>query len=67
MSAEIEVPPARQSTAKRVVRGAVLLAGSMFLGSAALALWNRRALRSIREASEASEEPSRLRDEDGIY
>jgi hypothetical protein len=38
-------------------------AGSALIGSTALVLWNRRALKSMREAAE----PRPIRDDDGIY
>lgn len=43
------------------------LAGSAVLGSLALVLWNRRTLKTLREAAENPVEPLRDRDDDGIY
>lgn len=42
------------------------IAGSALIGSAALVLWNRRALKSLREASEHPVDVRPERDE-GIY
>jgi len=43
------------------------LSGAAFIGSAALVLWNRRALKSLREAAEKPAAPEPRRDDDGIY
>jgi hypothetical protein len=43
------------------------LAGSALIGSAALVLWNRRALKSLQEAADRPVEPRPMRDDDGIY
>jgi hypothetical protein len=48
-------------------RAAWWLAASALFGSLALVLWNRRALRSIREAAASAVEPIPARDDDGIY
>jgi hypothetical protein len=51
----------------RLKKAVLWLAGSALLGSAALALWNRRTLSSIREAEKQPPKPPQTRDEDGIY
>jgi hypothetical protein len=43
------------------------IAGSALIGSAALVLWNRRALKSLRDAAAHPENPGPIRDDDGIY
>ena len=67
MSAEPESPQSRAGTAGSIAKAAFWLAGSAFFGSLALVLWNRRALKSMREAEERPPEPPRPRDDDGIY
>jgi len=67
MSAETNSPTVAEKARKTIVRTALWLGGSAFLGSLALVLWNRRALRSMRQAAETTVEPVRPRDDDGIY
>jgi len=64
--ADEQTPPAGTGN-KGFGRAALWLAGSALFGSVALALWNRRALKSMWEAAENRIEPVRPRDEDGIY
>jgi hypothetical protein len=47
-------------------RAAMWLGGSALLGSLALVIWNRRALKSMREAPEVEGDPVVLSDDD-IY
>jgi hypothetical protein len=67
MNAEAESPEAGSRAPGGFARAAVWLAGSAFLGSLALVLWNRRALKSLREAEESRVEPPQPRNDDGIY
>jgi len=67
MRAEIDSPTSAERVGKTIVRAALWLGGSAIFGSVALVLWNRRALRSMREAEGAPVEPTRPRDDDGIY
>jgi len=43
------------------------LSGAALIGSAALALWNRRALKSLRDAADQPASGRPRRDDDGIY
>ena len=67
MSAETESPKSGTGTVGSIAKAAFWLAGSAFFGSLALVLWNRRALKSLREAEQRPIEPPRPRDDDGIY
>jgi hypothetical protein len=67
MSAKTQSPESRTGTAGSIAKAAFWLAGSAFFGSLALVLWNRRALKSLREAEERLIEPPRPRDDHGIY
>jgi hypothetical protein len=54
------------SKSSGIARAAMWLGGSALFGSLALVLWNRRALKSMHEASEVLEEPVIFSDDD-IY
>jgi hypothetical protein len=62
-----KIPKEKPETRRRLGKAGFWLAGSALIGSAALVLWNRRALKAMHEAAENPIEPSRLRDDDGIY
>jgi hypothetical protein len=59
------IPPNRAP--QGLARIALWLAGSALVGSAALVLWNRRALKSMQDAAENPVEVKPIRDDDGIY
>jgi hypothetical protein len=67
MSGQTELSESRPGTTGSMVRAAFWLAGGAFFGSLALVLWNRRALKSMREAEEMPVEPPQPRNDDGIY
>ena len=67
MGTETSSPTSAERARKTIARAALWLGGSAIFGSLALVLWNRRALRSMREAAEVPVEPTRPRDDDGIY
>ncbi len=56
-----------QNVPRIIGRLGLWLAGSAFIGSAALVLWNRRALKSLRDAADHPVDPRPIRDDDGIY
>jgi hypothetical protein len=62
--ANAEIPS--KKSLNGLARAAMWLGGSAFFGSVALVLWNRHALKSMREAAEAPDEPLHLSDDD-IY
>jgi hypothetical protein len=57
----------KESSSSRLASAAMWLGGSALFGSLALVLWNRRALKSMREAAEIAEKPPPINDDDGIY
>jgi len=67
MRAENNSPTPAEKARKTIARAALWLGGSAIFGSLVLVIWNRRALRSMREAAETPVEPTRPRDDDGIY
>jgi hypothetical protein len=68
MSAEIEDQIPAKNALAGIGRAVLWLAGSALFGSVALVLWNRRALRSLRDAEDVPVvETPRPRDDDGIY
>jgi len=67
MRAETNAPTPGERVRRTIARTVLWLGGSALFGSAALVLWNRRALRSMHEAAKAPVEPTRPRDHDGIY
>ena len=66
MSNETDSPISRKNSLNRLARAAIWIGGSALFGSLALVLWNRRALKSMREAAEAPDEPFPISGDD-IY
>jgi hypothetical protein len=66
MTNESDAQIARKKPSNGLARAAMWLGGSALFGSLALVLWNLRALKTMREAAEAPDEPVRLSDDD-IY
>jgi hypothetical protein len=56
-----------QNSSPAIARIGVWLSGAALIGSAALVLWNRRALKSLREAADKPAPPQPDRDDAGIY
>lgn len=65
MPSDLESPE-RAKKSGGIARAAMWLGGSALFGSLALVLWNRRALRSMREAPEVQEQRP-LPSDDDIY
>ncbi len=63
---ESDVQTQSKKSLNGLARAAMWLGGSALFGSVALVLWNRHALKSLREAAEAPDEPVRFSDDD-IY
>lgn len=66
MSTETDSPTSERNSLNRLARVAIWIGGSALFGSLALVLWNRRALKSMREAAKARDEPFPIADDD-IY
>ena len=67
MPADINPSDSPKEDRGRLKRALFWLAGSALLGSAAVALWNRRTLSKIREADTDYSQPPQSRDDEGIY
>jgi hypothetical protein len=66
MSTETDLPTLVRNSSARLARAAIWIGGSALFGSLALVLWNRRALKSMREAAKAPDEPFPISGDD-IY
>ena len=67
MPTDIDPSDPQKEGRGRLKRALFWLAGSALLGSAAVALWNRRTLSTMREADTDVPIPPQSRDDDGIY